>query len=199
MASTDFSIDGDFKKREEREEGGGGIRASDQINAWPNFLPARLLSVGAAAPRSLQNSPRSSFGSLSSRRGGRRKALKLWHRKQVKGLVALIGLLSCFLVMNWWMLSRIQDSSHGLRYKYLKANSSTLSIREELEKLGKVKKPHKTIYARLLAKAAHALAEGQNKPEPKDLWVEPYILASSWRPCADQRDWEPNGGNNGLF
>lgn len=99
------------------------------------------------------------------------------------------------------MLSRIQESSHGLKFKYkvLRANSSTLSIREELEKLGKVKKPQKTIYARLLAKAAHALAEGQNKPEPRDLWQEPFILASSWRPCADQRNWEPSEGNNGYI
>jgi len=34
---------------------------------------------------------------------------------------------------------------------------------------------------------------GQNKREPKDLWQEPFVPASSWRPCADQRNWEPNG------
>ncbi|KAF5940125.1 hypothetical protein HYC85_021292 [Camellia sinensis] len=72
-------------------------------------------------------------------------------------------------------------------------------LQEELEKLGKVKKPQKTIYARLLAKAAHALAEGQNKPKPRDLWQEPFILASSWRPCADQRNWEPSEENNGYI
>ena len=37
------------------------------------------------------------------------------------------------------------------------------------------------------------MTQGQNKPEPKDLWQEPFIPASSWKPCADQRDWEPNG------
>jgi len=37
--------------------------------------------------------------------------------------------------------------------------NSLLWLQEELKNLGKVKKPQKTIYARLLAKAAHALAE----------------------------------------
>ncbi|KAL8470175.1 hypothetical protein ACS0TY_032880 [Phlomoides rotata] len=49
-----------------------------------------------------------------------------------------------------------------------------LESMEELRKLGRGKKPQKTAYARLLAKATHALAEGESKPEPKDLWVEPY-------------------------
>jgi hypothetical protein len=33
----------------------------------------------------------------------------------------------------------------------------------------------------------------QNKREPKDLWQEPLVPASSWTPCSDQRSWEPNG------
>ncbi|KAL0305990.1 UNVERIFIED_CONTAM: O-fucosyltransferase 15 [Sesamum radiatum] len=84
--------------------------------------------------------------------------------------------------MNSWMLSRIQEAGGARGYikvKFLKANSSTVFIREELQKLGRWKKPQKTRYARLLAKAAHAMAEGESKPEPKDLWVEPYISASS--------------------
>ncbi|RZB54616.1 O-fucosyltransferase 15 [Glycine soja] len=40
---------------------------------------------------------------------------------------------------------------------------------------------------------------GQNKREPKDLWQEPFVPASSWRPCADQRNWEPNEGKNGYI
>lgn len=35
--------------------------------------------------------------------------------------------------------------------------------------------------------------QGQNKPEPKDLWQEPFVPASAWRPCADQRNWEASG------
>ncbi|KAL3521917.1 hypothetical protein ACH5RR_014751 [Cinchona calisaya] len=72
-----------------------------------------------------------------------------------------------------------------------------LLLLEELVKIGKKRRPQKTIYERLLANAAHALA--QNKPEPKDLWEEPYISASSWKPCADQRAWEPSEGNNGYI
>lgn len=37
------------------------------------------------------------------------------------------------------------------------------------------------------------MVQGHSKPEPKDLWQEPFIPASSWKPCADQRSWEPNG------
>nr|GMC78661.1 O-fucosyltransferase 15-like isoform X1 [Ipomoea batatas] len=50
-----------------------------------------------------------------------------------------------------------------------------------------------------MAKAAHALAELNNQPELKDLWVEPYAIASTWKPCADQRDWEPSDGNAGYI
>ena len=34
---------------------------------------------------------------------------------------------------------------------------------------------------------------GQDKREPKDLWQETLAPASAWRPCGDQRNWEPNG------
>ncbi|XP_022716153.1 uncharacterized protein At1g04910-like isoform X3 [Durio zibethinus] len=51
----------------------------------------------------------------------------------------------------------------------------------------------------MLALAAHALAEGQNKREPKDLWQEPVVPASAWRPCADQHNWEPSEGKNGYI
>ncbi|KAL8461523.1 hypothetical protein ACS0TY_032852 [Phlomoides rotata] len=73
------------------------------------------------------------------------------------------------------------------------------NFEEELRKLGRGKKPQKTAYARLLAKATHALAEGESKPEPKDLWVEPYVRASSWTPCSHKRDWKPSEGQNGYI
>ncbi|CAJ2636473.1 unnamed protein product [Trifolium pratense] len=42
----------------------------------------------------------------------------------------------------------------------------------------------------------HALSRpAVTKREPKDLWQEPLIPASSWTPCSDQRSWEPNGHN----
>ncbi|CAI0467715.1 unnamed protein product [Linum tenue] len=78
--------------------------------------------------------------------------------------------------------------------------------------MGKGKKWKHGIYARMLALAAHALAEVsksltffrtfnfmQNKHEPKDLWEEPFIPASAWTPCADQRNWTRSEGNNGYI
>ncbi|KVI09370.1 hypothetical protein Ccrd_012230 [Cynara cardunculus var. scolymus] len=84
-------------------------------------------------------------------------------------------LLAFFIVMNFWMISRIQDSGpvKGLKLRFMKSNSSKISVPEELRKIGKGKKPQKTAYARLLYKAAHALAEYKST-EPKDLWLEPY-------------------------
>uniref|UniRef100_A0A5B7AZS2 O-fucosyltransferase family protein n=1 Tax=Davidia involucrata TaxID=16924 RepID=A0A5B7AZS2_DAVIN len=129
----------------------------------------------------------------------KQKVRKVWYRGRLTGVGAVIGLVVCFLLMNWWMLSRIPDSGLALKYKFLRANTSKIPIPGELRKLVQGKRPQKTVYARLLAKAAHALAEGQNKPEPKGLWEEPFVPASSWRPCADQRNWEPSEGNNGYI
>ncbi|KAH9798016.1 O-fucosyltransferase 15 [Citrus sinensis] len=78
-------------------------------------------------------------------------------------------------------------------------NSSSVSVKKELKKFGKGKRSQYGVYGRMLALAAHALAEGQNKREPKDLWREPVVPASAWMPCADQRNWEPSGGNNGYI
>ncbi|XP_058200370.1 O-fucosyltransferase 2 [Rhododendron vialii] len=221
MASIGISIEPTARKKEEKQGDGVGAeaRAPDQPNGRARSFHSRPLST-ANTPRSRQSSPRNPIGSSSSyapsnsfrfgvmerlglvsgSKQRKRRLGKVWYRKRAKGVaVGAVGLLACFLVVNWWMLSRIQDSNHGFRYGFLRANSSTLSIREELIKLGKVKRPQKTIYAKLLAKAVHALAEGQNKPEPRELWVEPYLLASTWRPCADQRNWEPSGGDNGYI
>ncbi|KAK3016792.1 hypothetical protein RJ639_006058 [Escallonia herrerae] len=159
------------------------------------LLPTRFGSGRSLAAAS--SSVASSFWLGPTGRIMRRRAGKGWHVRPVTlGVGLLVGF---FFLMNWWMLFRIQDSGPGrvrvLKYRLLSANSS----HEELGKLGRGRKPQKTIYARLLAKAAHALAEGQNKPEPKDLWMEPYILASSWRPCAEERHWRPSEGNNGYM
>ncbi|XP_074360206.1 O-fucosyltransferase 15-like isoform X2 [Apium graveolens] len=128
----------------------------------------------------------------------RKKLGRDWFlRLKSVGVVLLMGL---FFLANWWILTRIQDSgrvNQALKLKFLKANSTTVSIRE-LVKFGK-KRPQKTIYARLLAKAAHALAERHYKIEPRDLWVEPYTVASAWKPCSEERDWEPSDGSTGYI
>lgn len=122
--------------------------------------------------------------------------------------LVFVILLAFFILMNFWMLNRIQDSSGHhhlvkglLKSKLFKSNTASVNLPEELRKIAKGKKPHKTAYARLLHKAAHALAENQYKStEPKDLWMEPYhAVASTWQPCADQRVWKPSEGNNGYI
>ena len=46
----------------------------------------------------------------------KRKAAKAWYsRKRVKGLVGLVGLVGLFFLVNWIMLSRLQD--HGVDSK----------------------------------------------------------------------------------
>ncbi|KAK9935963.1 hypothetical protein M0R45_012833 [Rubus argutus] len=105
----------------------------------------------------------------------------------------------------WFSKKRAERINHRLHTKsWFSGNSSSpapisVAIQEKWRKYGKGKKPPKGNYERMLALAAHALAEGHSKPEPKDLWQEPFIPASSWKPCADQRSWEPNEGKNGYL
>lgn len=153
------------------------------------------------------NSSQSDLSSLGSKVLGflwRRQRLKkkqgrvVWYRKRrVMGALAVVLLVAFFFLMNWWMLSRIQNSRVGSKTRLLTYESSSLP--GEWRKFGKGKRPPKSIYGRMLALAAHALAEGQNKPQPKDLWKEPLVPAASWKPCADQRNWKPSEGNNGYI
>ncbi|KAM7506298.1 hypothetical protein LguiB_005202 [Lonicera macranthoides] len=216
LSDTAFQSNG-VKQQQHEDNDESLLSDRSESGAWSSSSPDHNLRP---TPRGRQSSPRpypTRFGnarSLSSssssngwllglllgpKKQHKRMRKKLWYRRPV--MVVVVVLVSFFFLMNWFMLSRIQDSGRGgaLKFRFLKANSTTVSIKEELRKLGKGKRPQKTIYARLLAKAAHALAEGQNKPEPKDLWVEPYIRASSWRPCAEQRIWESSGGNSGYI
>ncbi|KAJ7967736.1 O-fucosyltransferase [Quillaja saponaria] len=135
------------------------------------------------------------------------KVRRVWsHSNRVKWLLTLTGLLGLFLFVNCFMLSRLQDDGVNL-IAGLSDNSSAASIsvsvqekfvkfgslQAKLRKFGKQKRPVKGNYERLLSLAAHTLAEGQNKREPKDLWKEPVVPASAWKPCADQHNWEPSG------
>ncbi|XP_047307884.1 O-fucosyltransferase 15-like [Impatiens glandulifera] len=185
------------------------IGSSDQVNGFPNSFPSprRRSSSRNNSPRSFSFLSPTSFDTqfpssscfLTIHRFFRRKGVRTWWRRRAKALVIVSAVLACFLMMNWLLLSRIQDPIRGIEFRTLKANSSTYSNQANPKWHGKGKRPHKTIYARLLAKASHALAEGQNKPEPKDLWVEPFVAASSWRPCSDQLKWKPNEGKNGYI
>ncbi|RLM54417.1 hypothetical protein C2845_PM10G06930 [Panicum miliaceum] len=128
-----------------------------------------------------------------------------WRRP--RGLLAWGALVAFFFVMNWWMFSRLQDPAarshfrlrrHPLRADAAARNRSSLSTLEEVAGAAKGKGPHRVMLTRLLALAAHALAEAETRPEPNDLWEEP-INATMWRPCSDQRDWEASEGTNGYI
>lgn len=98
------------------------------------------------------------------------------------------------------MLTRLQDeAAHSITEssRNSSADSVPVSVQGKWKKTRKGKKPQKGNFERLLALAAHALAE--NKREPKDLWQEPFAPASAWRPCADQRNWEPSGDTQSLL
>ncbi|MFQ6639371.1 hypothetical protein Gotur_015359 [Gossypium turneri] len=132
-------------------------------------------------------------------KNAKRKGGKVWYQKErVKGLVVVTALVGLFFLVDWIMLLRLQDHRVGSDDRSSR-NASSVSAQVKVTKPSKGKKHYGGIYGRLLALAAHALAEGQNKREPKDLWQEPVVPASAWRPCADQRDWEPNEGKNGYI
>ncbi|XP_057764973.1 O-fucosyltransferase 15-like isoform X2 [Salvia miltiorrhiza] len=156
--------------------------------------------------RMSQSSPRDSLGSPSQlspngyfeHKKTKKSKRTAWYMKKTTFVLGV--LVAFFFLVNLSMLRRVQEPGRGnINIKPLKANATTVFIREELQKLGRGKKPQKTIYARLLAKAAHALAEGESKTEPKDLWVEPYTRASSWIPCSHTRNWEPSEGTSGFI
>ncbi|CAL5037792.1 unnamed protein product [Urochloa decumbens] len=129
-----------------------------------------------------------------------------WRRP--RGLLAWGALVAFFFVMNWWMFSRLQDPAARPHFRLRRhppradaaaaSNSSSLSTLEEVAGTAKGKGPHRVMLTRLLALAAHALAEAETRPEPNDLWEEP-INATMWRPCSDQRDWEASEGTNGYI
>ncbi|CAN1165717.1 O-fucosyltransferase 15 [Linum perenne] len=120
------------------------------------------------------------------------KSRKKRRRFHVILLLLLLGFLATFFFLNWFMLFRLQDPGGGGGHEPLRLLSSLNSSR-----LSKGKLLEHGTYARMLALAAHAMAE--NKYEPKDLWEEPFVPASAWTPCADLRDWERSEGNNGYI
>lgn len=130
----------------------------------------------------------------------KRRMARRWYKR--RGVVLVIVLVGCFLLVNWWMLLSLQDQKVGIEGGVAGNSSSAVSFhvkKEGMKSVRKRVKPWTGVYGRLLAWAAHALAEGHKKPEPKDLWQEPFVPASAWKPCSDQRNWKPSGGNNGYI
>ncbi|KAL1334557.1 hypothetical protein HN51_063475 [Arachis hypogaea] len=163
-------------------------------------------SSSPLTPRSRQSSPvhSSRVGPSHPLSCRRSRSQFPWYRwKRLKVVMALVALLGSLFLVNWIMLARLQHDAPNLPVSKSAAKLSirssvslSVSVQGKGNKSGKGKKPHKG-YQRMLALAAHALAE--DKREPKDLWQEPLAPASTWRPCSDLRNWEPNEGKNGYI
>ncbi|KAM0946627.1 putative GDP-fucose protein O-fucosyltransferase [Dioscorea sansibarensis] len=123
---------------------------------------------------------------------------KGWQRRRARGVAAWIAVVGFFFLMNWRMFSRLQESSDGSEDLLGFSNSSS-HIMDNWSNNDKGKKPGKVMFTRLLALAAHALAEGEKRPQPPDLWKETLISSSSWTPCANQRNWRTSKGSNGYL
>ncbi|KAL9263444.1 O-fucosyltransferase 15-like protein [Drosera capensis] len=163
--------------------------------------------------------------SASSSRGKKRKNENRRRWRGGGGIVLVVVGLVCLVCFwgNWWMIFRIGSGLGKLKDGIVTEQEMTeigavvskigywisrsivfcsLLVRmgmEDLPKIVKLRKPLKTPYGRLLAMAAHSLAEKQNKPEPRGLWEQPRDLASTWKPCSEQRDWPASEGNNGYI
>ncbi|CAE5962428.1 unnamed protein product [Arabidopsis arenosa] len=180
--------------------------AGDKIrNTGSDFIGSILSWINGDPNRSLKNPVK------------RAKRKRIRTAKTAACVIALVGF---FIFVNWFMLSQLHEGRAWLRRGFSKKpnlkptklnpdpnpSMKRVSVKVsanvqhgEKKKMGKPKKKYNGTYGRLLAYAAHALAEGQNKLEPKELWREPKDQALAWKPCADQRSWKPNDGKNGYI
>ncbi|XP_057841686.2 O-fucosyltransferase 2 isoform X1 [Cryptomeria japonica] len=106
-------------------------------------------------------------------------------RRRVRGISIALGLLALFFLLDWWVLSRLQQEDVNFHREDHIPNKSRW-FEGEWSKFAKGKRPPRVMYDRLLALAAHALAEGEHNPEPQELWEEPFLQASAWKPCANE-------------
>ncbi|OMO64790.1 hypothetical protein COLO4_31828 [Corchorus olitorius] len=127
----------------------------------PRLGPSRFMNgeksgasfVGAELLAKLWGSPK------RQPKKGKRKGGKFWYqKKRVKGLVLVIALVGLFFVVNWFMLLQLQDHRVGAK-KETSRNASSVSIQGKVKKISKGKKHYNGTYGRMLALAAHALAE----------------------------------------
>ncbi|CAN6273722.1 unnamed protein product [Urochloa humidicola] len=160
----------------------------------------------AAAPPLPLLAAASSPAAATLQRARRRQQHQRRGWRRPRELLAWGVLVAFFFVMNWWMFSRLQDPAARPHFRLRRvdataaaaSNISSLSTLEEVAGACNGKGPHRVMLTRMLALAAHALAEAETRPEPNDLWEEP-INATMWRPCSDQRDWEASEGTNGYI
>ncbi|KAG5392004.1 hypothetical protein IGI04_021967 [Brassica rapa subsp. trilocularis] len=162
----------------------------------PPYSP--LLSPTRFFPLSGEPSPRQTI-----KRGKKNRFIRTWYEQRTATTaIGVIVILGVFFLVNWLMLSRLHEGRVWLRtgfakntYQIPKWVSSTQNV--EVRRFGKSRRKHNGTYDRMLGLAAQALLE--NKREPKELWQEPKAQALAWKPCADQRSWSPDDGENGYI
>ncbi|CAA6670588.1 unnamed protein product [Spirodela intermedia] len=115
-----------------------------------------------------------------------------WRRRSLLVGVALAALF--FLLVNWWMLSLLEEFSF-----HQKATASGLFSIRSLNQLGKGRRHHGVLHTGLLSLAAHALAEGDGKIEPQELWRERSSPTTLWTPCSYKHLRETSEGENGYI
>ncbi|KAG0475078.1 hypothetical protein HPP92_014764 [Vanilla planifolia] len=137
-------------------------------------------------------------GAKQSRELTRRKDGVWWRRQQwIPGVVVLAVVVGFFFLVNWWMFSRLQydPSAHREDLGHV-LNSALPGNQINHARIGG---HHQVMNTRLLALAAHALADAEEKPEPDELWKETLAAIFTWKPCADRRSWMPGDGTNGYI
>ncbi|KAL0704016.1 hypothetical protein Bca4012_070441 [Brassica carinata] len=138
----------------------------------PAYSP--LLSPTRFFPLSGEPSPRQTI-----KRGKKNRLIRTWYEQRTATTaIGVIVILGVFFLVNWLMLSRLHEGRVWLRKGFAK---NTYQIPKWVSSTQNVE----------------ALLE--NKREPKELWQEPKAQALAWKPCADQRSWSPDDGENGYI
>ncbi|KAL0723360.1 hypothetical protein Bca4012_037959 [Brassica carinata] len=106
------------------------------------------------------------------KRGKKNRLIRTWYEQRTATTaIGVIVILGVFFLVNWLMLSRLHEGRVWLRKGFIKNPNPFPKW----------------------------LSSTQNKREPKELWQEPKAQALAWKPCADQRSWSPNDGENGYI
>lgn len=175
--------------------------SSDSSTAASSSSQALLLASQGASRKKLLRS-HSSFvlrgGAAADGAAAEPRKRRALQRKAAMRLMLLIScLIVVFFVCDWLALGYLHQGAQVAQQKYV---YTTTRLDDDGVLLGgdggggTKPQPHMGLmYERLLALAAHALAESEYQEEPPDLWTEAPAAgggsgsSSKWVPCADQR------------
>nr|PNR59709.1 hypothetical protein PHYPA_002501 [Physcomitrium patens] len=155
-------------------------RPHSPVPRSPRALPPEtsLPESGRGSPRFISLSSQSAFQQFT---GGNTFSMKGRGRILKRGGTVFFVTLFLWFALNWWYLSSFQQSA--LQSLENLETPQADSVRQ----VGVVNRSSAVLYERMLALAAHELAENEFKPEPDVLWEEPTQNAITWLPCANQR------------